>query len=182
MGSMSTPRYGSSPLARGLRQRGDDSEGAARIIPARAGFTTSSEVFSDGKTDHPRSRGVYVGVDNALHAHSGSSPLARGLRIRLRISIRRRRIIPARAGFTPMPCRRIPASWDHPRSRGVYACPWTPSSTRGGSSPLARGLHEVVESAHAQVRIIPARAGFTRGRRRRRREKRDHPRSRGVYL
>ena len=52
---------------------------------------------------------------------AGSSPLARGL---LHHDVDGRPdsgIIPARAGFTPGR-RTIPApSWDHPRSRGVYA-------------------------------------------------------------
>ena len=50
---------GSSPLARGLprvRTVGWCSEG---IIPARAGFTTSSCPVSLLMWDHPRSRGVY---------------------------------------------------------------------------------------------------------------------------
>ena len=50
-----------------------------------------------------------------------------------------------------------------------------------GSSPLARGLRR--ESRHPRriVRIIPARAGFTRAGDWRRCHSRDHPRSRGVY-
>ena len=51
----------------------------------------------------------------------------------------------------------------------------------GGSSPLARGLRLDVECVGREVRIIPARAGFTRGRPRRCAGPEDHPRSRGVY-
>ena len=50
-----------------------------------------------------------------------------------------------------------------------------------GSSPLARGLlNRLYEDAFA-VRIIPARAGFTRTRTVRPGPTGDHPRSRGVY-
>ena len=51
---------GSSPLARGLRERGDDGERATRIIPARAGFTAIYDRNDPHTGDHPRSRGVYV--------------------------------------------------------------------------------------------------------------------------
>ena len=71
---------------------------------------------------------------------SGSSPLARGLRV-----IRRRRvggvgIIPARAGFTPAVGGVAHSSADHPRSRGVYNRARSSGTASAGSSPLARGL------------------------------------------
>ena len=50
-----------------------------------------------------------------------------------------------------------------------------------GSSPLARGLPFDCDANAREVRIIPARAGFTRCRPRLIRGTRDHPRSRGVY-
>ena len=70
---------------------------------------------------------------------------------------------------------------DHPRSRGVYAVITTPNSHEKGSSPLARGLHRVELTGDDRLRIIPARAGFTRLEEVRRFQRRDHPRSRGVY-
>ena len=93
----------------------------------------------------------------------------------------RLRIIPARAGFTPTigPHRRNAA--DHPRSRGVYSpIPLRPN-LMVGSSPLARGLRGLLRPGLTQVRIIPARAGFTLPQRRPAARRRDHPRSRGVY-
>ena len=53
--------WGSSPLARGLRDRGERLHGPMRIIPARAGFTPRAVTRSTGSWDHPRSRGVYTG-------------------------------------------------------------------------------------------------------------------------
>ena len=50
-----------------------------------------------------------------------------------------------------------------------------------GSSPLARGLHDDTASTPGNIRIIPARAGFTGGNICGPLERRDHPRSRGVY-
>ena len=91
---------GSSPLARGLQLAGIGGDNAARIIPARAGFTGIACVKLGSVRDHPRSRGVYKYGRMGIVLRWGSSPLARGL-----LPERRRRrprdwIIPARAGFT----------------------------------------------------------------------------------
>ena len=91
------------------------------------------------------------------------------------------RIIPARAGFTSCASPRPRSSSDHPRSRGVYRPYPVPIAAAWGSSPLARGLLVQVQGGVGGVRIIPARAGFTRGRPRTGRVRRDHPRSRGGY-
>ena len=50
-----------------------------------------------------------------------------------------------------------------------------------GSSPLARGLLAVGARSRVRIRIIPARAGFTRSTLLPGASRRDHPRSRGVY-
>ena len=132
---------GSSPLARGLRERGRWSTTAVR--------------------DHPRSRGVYFWDEEFNRYFAGSSPLARGLRRSGWLLRRRPGIIPARAGFTSrrtaLPC----ASADHPRSRGVYTRRLSISSRARGSSPLARGLHAPMKDSSRIQGIIPARAGFT---------------------
>ena len=71
---------GSSPLARGLRLGRRKGLPRGRIIPARAGFTQSRPSRRRGRSDHPRSRGVYVRRRTKVPRTSGSSPLARGLR------------------------------------------------------------------------------------------------------
>ena len=114
-------------------------------------------------------------------ATTGSSPLARGLRLLRGVDIPVKGIIPARAGFTTRRPTRSPLCADHPRSRGVYMTTVAPSSARTGSSPLARGLRRRDDGVGRTVRIIPARAGFTVPARRRPCRGRDHPRSRGVY-
>ena len=90
-------------------------------------------------------------------------------------------IIPARAGFTLAvgqdPLRRR----DHPRSRGVYGRRCVRRSRGRGSSPLARGLHQRLGDLGGELRIIPARAGFTRAIPTQTGRPPDHPRSRGVY-
>ena len=74
---------GSSPLARGLPGDAQDGGHARRIIPARAGFTPRLRGVKGGLGDHPRSRGVYVAVVRAAVRMRGSSPLARGLHLRI---------------------------------------------------------------------------------------------------
>ena len=153
-----------------------------RIIPARAGFTTGSRSSCATGSDHPRSRGVYAYHRPYLVPFSGSSPLARGLRGKASQSNFASRIIPARAGFTQVRTAAIRRVADHPRSRGVYTSTHSSNSTRGGSSPLARGLLLNDRIKREYWRIIPARAGFTLEPGGFLSQYWDHPRSRGVYL
>ena len=172
---------GSSPLARGLPHIPRVSGDAPGIIPARAGFTEEQGYRRRHPGDHPRSRGVYLAAMGWSQRALGSSPLARGLPGQVLPLHRRRRIIPARAGFTPHhkkggePERIIPAragftlthglapatATDHPRSRGVYSPAASAGVSSSGSSPLARGLRLAQPPHEVGLGIIPARAGFT---------------------
>ena len=91
---------GSSPLARGLPFRVTQFPGHSGIIPARAGFTSTSKGRPALSADHPRSRGVYEMNFSVVTLMDGSSPLARGLRLLRTAGHNETRIIPARAGFT----------------------------------------------------------------------------------
>ena len=170
---------GSSPLARGLPSTVSGASSTYRIIPARAGFTfcllssfhriiparagftTNNLKRQRTLKDHPRSRGVYWHVCLIPWGYRGSSPLARGLQKTTNQRLCRRRIIPARAGFTFDFIIGLIAWSDHPRSRGVYLAGLVVPSRLKGSSPLARGLHTTEELDLTGRRIIPARAGFT---------------------
>ena len=131
--------------------------------------------------DHPRSRGVYGLVAVRRCDDEGSSPLARGLPLRPSRGCRRRRIIPARAGFTIVVLTQPALRRDHPRSRGVYRHTIKSPSLICGSSPLARGLLEAAFAKADTIGIIPARAGFTWPEWVTSGSRSDHPRSRGVY-
>ena len=172
---------GSSPLARGLPLRYGQQVRRRGIIPARAGFTGGAVTAPHPHGDHPRSRGVYVADLQSRVGGQGSSPLARGLRLRVRRHLGRDRIIPARAGFTPASRWTPRSATDHPRSRGVYFAGSAAKTAADGSSPLARGLLAGLVGGLGIPGIIPARAGFTRGIFAPPVTKRDHPRSRGVY-
>ena len=172
---------GSSPLVRGQRSSRISPACVRRIIPARAGPTSSERHAPSTMTDHPRSCGANaVGLISApfrggssplvrgqppagLSAISprGSSPLVRGQRWRHQYRSVHERIIPARAG---------PTSWlrwsrrvkpDHPRSCGANAHGLAPFVSRSGSSPLVRGQRSGMRLNRLTRRIIPARAGPT---------------------
>ena len=172
---------GSSPLARGLLGVHCASGVIRRIIPARAGFTGYRSTAGRRRSDHPRSRGVYIKTAVQLVIDWGSSPLARGLhRVEGGANVQPR-IIPARAGFTSRNRGPGRARKDHPRSRGVYSGNQQRDMNLEGSSPLARGLPPINRWRFAGSRIIPARAGFTNRRSTCHSRSQDHPRSRGVY-
>ena len=159
-GLIRSPR-GSSPLARGLPEGIRARAGEGWIIPARAGFTETFALLAHPSQDHPRSRGVYEIGQMSVAVMCGSSPLARGLRGPDGLAGLRRRIIPARAGFTRFVFVFVFSFRDHPRSRGVYSVSQRRVIALIGSSPLARGLHIALVRLGQSPGIIPARAGFT---------------------
>ena len=91
-------------------------------------------------------------------------------------------IIPAHAGFTPLPPTTSTTTRDHPRTRGVSPQGDGDGVGAGGSSPHTRGLRALEHQEGGHERIIPAHAGFTLRVRRVRGRREDHPRTRGVYF
>ena len=152
---------GSSPHARGLRPVSSVMVMVVRIIPACAGFTPRLTPRERGCPDHPRTRGVYAREPGSTGSAFGSSPHARGLPVESAHSATDGRIIPARAGFTPVLFGAGPRRKDHPRTRGVYTNSGVVIGDGEGSSPHARGLPIPASLSRAPTRIIPARAGFT---------------------
>ena len=152
---------GSSPRVRGLHPDDPLLAEAWRIIPARAGFT-----------------GYHVA---SITSCFGSSPRVRGLRPLTDPPHRQDGIIPARAGFTQPGSAASTSAGDHPRACGVYPKPKQYLSMAGGSSPRVRGLLAAVVPIIQQIRIIPARAGFTEEEGSEDERPADHPRACGVY-
>ena len=160
--SSSISRAGSSPLARGTRRLRGTARLYRRLIPARAGNTDILSTSQLRNKAHPRSRGEHA-VNLLIGAWLiGSSPLARGTPSHGRKCHAVHRLIPARAGNTST-CR---ASWGlqaaHPRSRGEHFYWVGREGLEFGSSPLARGTHQLQRRERHEVRLIPARAGNTR--------------------
>ena len=154
-------RGGSSPLSRGIPRHHRIRQHTQRIIPALAGNTRRGFPGCTSGEDHPRSRGEYKLLLNGFEGFLGSSPLSRGIpgphqRVR-----GLRGIIPALAGNTLCSRPVDLTHQDHPRSRGEYPCAPTSSLTLSGSSPLSRGIPNLVNVIGSIYRIIPALAGNT---------------------
>ena len=131
--------------------------------------------------DHPRSRGEHHLFRCGCPSFYGSSPLARGALASSITAIDMARIIPARAGSTPIYRHELIAEADHPRSRGEHGAPSKVDPAVLGSSPLARGAQVGKDEPHRFRGIIPARAGSTLLCDRGRPVDQDHPRSRGEH-
>ena len=176
-----TRAYGSSPLSRGILQErvADDSEHG--IIPALAGNTSPVIAASRVCADHPRSRGEYKLVITPHGRREGSSPLSRGILLTKNLRVTKIRIIPALAGNTHFWMSPSPWGWDHPRSRGEYYRNPGATFATSGSSPLSRGIRNVLCSFIAWGGIIPALAGNTSEEVGPGDAPWDHPRSRGEY-
>ena len=152
---------GSSPLVRGQPMPYDRPVSELRIIPARAGPTLTICLTVTSVTDHPRSCGANVRRAVRVEAENGSSPLVRGQLQAYDADSLSERIIPARAGPTPLVLSWITSRPDHPRSCGANVTTPRPVCHDYGSSPLVRGQPGVQESHAVHERIIPARAGPT---------------------
>ena len=157
--------FGSSPFVRGQQVLGFVPPGRVRIIPARAGPTQVLRITTHPMADHPRSCGANAGQVLQVTALGGSSPLVRGQPGQRHIRQKPQRIIPARAGPTFIDIRLKVALTDHPRSCGANVVRIRRLTVLTGSSPLVRGQRRTVVLPRFAVRIIPARAGPTLGRR-----------------
>ena len=131
---------GSSPRVRGLLSERQVRRLVARIIPARAGFTSCGSHPISAPADHPRACGVYPTRGTHDDGRPGSSPRVRGLPSHSGRQRGHPRIIPARAGFTSHRDQRHGGPTDHPRACGVYTWAAMRSVAAVGSSPRVRGL------------------------------------------
>ena len=111
---------GSSPLARGTPTPITSKNEPSRLIPARAGNTSSSLRRSVSSPAHPRSRGEHCFFFFARQRPNGSSPLARGTPYFDNAQLKAIRLIPARAGNTTPGGLVKRAGAAHPRSRGEH--------------------------------------------------------------
>ena len=151
-----------------------------RIIPARAGQTTSAATSPEANTDHPRACGANARSMTSKPSGCGSSPRVRGKRRRHSPLPSPVRIIPARAGQTARRCSTAGPAPDHPRACGANARPTGHHDGLSGSSPRVRGKRCPAIRVVTRMRIIPARAGQTARSRCRCRTARDHPRACGA--
>ena len=130
-----------------------------RITPARAGKTSAARGIGTAREDHPRACGENPRPRPRRCSSSGSPPRVRG------------KTSPWTIGFG--------AEQDHPRACGENARNSTFTVSHRGSPPRVRGKLLLWFAKLSLVRITPARAGKTRGSKRRTCRCRDHPRACG---
>ena len=109
---------GTSPRARGKRQKGLSRNATRRNIPACAGKTHAFEGFAVIAMEHPRVRGENMVIAAFTEAAAGTSPRARG---KLGLNPHAWRVwrnIPACAGKTCAHGRIRTGNAEHPRVRG----------------------------------------------------------------
>ena len=134
---------GSPPLARGILRTGNRTVKTHGITPACAGNTQRKQVPPWQPRDHPRLRGEYFVTPMFQPPHTGSPPLARGIRQSGVGDTCRERITPACAGNTPQSEAETRHIRDHSRLRGEYNSSEMKLSCTPGSPPLARGILSV---------------------------------------
>ena len=133
---------GSSPLARGTRQRVSCVTQVCAVHPRwRGEHRLTGQGHANGLWFIPAGAGNTGSPVKAMRTASGSSPLARGTPRPGCLPAPLKRFIPAGAGNTPS----IPAT----------------RCSSAGSSPLARGTLHFLSSLRSTSRFIPAGAGNT---------------------
>ena len=173
--------FGSSPLARGTLGFTRNKRHKLRLIPARAGNTSSNALAAFFMPAHPRSRGEHSMNAAVSGSCIGSSPLARGTQSACRRLQAEVWLIPARAGNTSIAWLRACIRSAHPRSRGEHRGLNPRYIQKCGSSPLVRGTCTHQRNQPLLVRLIPARAGNTSRQSASCSWPRAHPRSRGEH-
>ena len=133
------------------------------LIPARAGKTSGPAPLSSLLPAHPRACGENTGLSQAAARSPGSSPRVRGKPGPHATAKVLERLIPARAGKTPMAAGPACSATAHPRACGENPDGGRTCVLRHGSSPRVRGkLHQDPGGAQSGG-LIPARAGKTPG-------------------
>ena len=152
---------GSSPRVRGTLQIKQRYSVLRGIIPACAGNTSITMLTCEPVWDHPRVCGEHPSLRPYFASFAGSSPRVRGTH---HVCSRGRKlpgIIPACAGNTDCPMRRLFGRWDHPRVCGEHGEDYGFIAGDLGSSPRVRGTLCTVRLDLRIVGIIPACAGNT---------------------
>ena len=141
-----TVEHGSSPHARGTRLFERDLTLHGRFIPACAGNTTPVPLMIDSLAVHPRMRGEHLITSPYRFLRNGSSPHARGTPALGGGIVFRFRFIPACAGNTPFQAQGDSSDTVHPRMRGEHSVKNSLHTIIAGSSPHARGTHQLGSS------------------------------------
>ena len=150
---------GSSPHARGTPNGISPSKRNHRFIPACAGNARTAGRAPMVGPVHPRMRGERRRATLGLAWPAGSSPHARGTLLRLQTAQELARFIPACAGNAGTSTVKGPPGPVHPHMRGERRARARAAARASGSSPHARGTHELLLSFRRLIRFIPTCAG-----------------------
>ena len=154
-----TRKNGLSPLARGARHSQADPATALRFIPAGAGNTPASSVYSARSPVYPRWRGEHFSNLKPVGSLFGLSPLARGTLFFQEFIFLIERFIPAGAGNSCCSGAPLTDSPVYPRWRGEHRATGISNGQPCGLSPLARGTPPETGATIPTTRFIPAGAG-----------------------
>ena len=113
---------GSSPRGRGKLCGRHVLARCHRLIPARAGKTSSGTGYCLVRAAHPRAGGENMNRSTSGQSAAGSSPRGRGKPNHANNTRNRARLIPARAGKTCVYARLGRGSTAHPRAGGENGC------------------------------------------------------------
>ena len=152
---------GTSPHARGPRNRRRLTRTAPGNIPACAGTTRFTVSTYAEPREHPRMRGDHPFISLGFVTVPGTSPHARGPQYLHLKTLRCLGNIPACAGTTKARRSVAQGAGEHPRMRGDHIVDGFPALFHGGTSPHARGPPERrkrIDDSHGN---IPACAGTT---------------------
>ena len=152
---------GSSPRVRGKLLHRHRRPFERRLIPARAGKTSTAEPLAAHSSAHPRACGENPAFTAMLAMLAGSSPRVRGKHSRGGGADHFSRLIPARAGKTCGGARSRSPPGAHPRACGENDGGFVAPLVVEGSSPRVRGKRALVLDCDFEGRLIPARAGKT---------------------
>ena len=156
---------GSSPPVRGAPEMSPLVRTQEGLIPARAGSTSTCQLFDLSGRAHPRPCGEHMSDSASRRAVEGSSPPVRGAPVEDVANAAGHGLIPARAGSTSSGLRCGGPSWAHPRPCGEHSSLFQIDRILEGSSPPVRGAQAVYGFGVGGVGLIPARAGSTSRRR-----------------
>ena len=150
---------GSSPHARGTHGCWWGSDREVRFIPACAGNARRGVFHLPPGPVHPRMRGERPRCPVKRRPDDGSSPHARGTRVKCQVACQACRFIPACAGNAFSGRREFLSPTVHPRMRGERRIEYARAPVAYGSSPHARGTPARPARPRSRCRFIPACAG-----------------------
>ena len=152
---MNDAHSGSSPYPGNILLACEDECLLLRIIPVPGEHTSVKALDNNEETDHPRTRGTYLGSFSLNEYSCGSSPYPGNILTSSSGVKTHRRIIPIPGEHTIAHPHTGTSNPDHPHTRGTYASWDVACATSPGSSPYPGNIHMNLSQKEQCDRIIP---------------------------